>query len=50
MLNGAPATQQCFPLSATYGNLLPSAFDGKILPPAGSPNYFIVSGTNSLQI
>ena len=50
MLNGAPATQQCFQLSTSYGGLLPSDLDGTIAPPAGSPAYFVNFGTNSLNL
>ena len=50
MLTGAPATQQCFQLSPSYGGLLPSDLDGARPPPAGSPNFFIAFGTNALQL
>ncbi len=50
MLVGAAATTQCFQLSATYGGLLPSDLDGATAPPAGSPNYFLNYGTNSLRL
>jgi hypothetical protein len=50
MLNGVNATQQCFQLSKGYGGLLPSDLDGKTAPPAGSPNYFMSFGTNSLNL
>src|SRR5438552_1179379 len=44
MLAGAPATAQLFHLSFLYGGLLPSTLDGRTLPPAGSPNYFVSLG------
>ena len=46
MINGAPATQQCFPnTSTTYGGLLPADLDGARLPPSGSPNYIVGQGS-----
>ena len=50
MLTGATATQHCFQLSSSYGNLLPSDLDGATLPPAGSPDYYLNFGTNSLNL
>lgn len=50
MLNGAPATAQCFQLSSNYSSLLPSDLDGSTPPPSGSPNYFVNLGTNSLDL
>jgi len=50
MLTGAAATQQCFQLSTAYGGLLPSDLDGTTAPPAGTPNYFLNYGTNSLNV
>ncbi len=50
MLTGAAATQQCFQLSTSYGGLLPSDLDGTTAPPAGSPNYFMNFGANSLNL
>jgi hypothetical protein len=44
------ATQQCFQLSTSYGGLLPSDLDGTTAPPAGSPNYFMAFGSNSLNM
>src|SRR5437899_4248252 len=46
-LAGTPATAQLFHLSFLYGGLLPSTLDGKTLPPAGSPNYFVSLGDAS---
>jgi hypothetical protein len=51
MLAGDPtATQQCFQLSSSFGGLLPSDLDGTTAPPAGSPNYFMNFGSNSLNL
>lgn len=51
MLAGDPtATQQCFQLSTSYGGLLPSDLDGVTAPPAGSPNFFMNFGSNSLNL
>ena len=50
MLAGAAATQQCFQLSTSYGGLLPSDLDGTTAPPAGSPNFFMNFGANSLNL
>ena len=50
MLTGAAATQVCFQLSPSYGGVLPSDLDGTIAPPAGSPNYLMNFGTNSLNL
>jgi hypothetical protein len=49
MINGAPATQQCFQLSSSFGGVLPSDLDGATAPPAGSPNFLFNFGTNSLN-
>ena len=50
MLVGAAATQECFQLSTSFGGLLPSDLDGLIAPPAGSPNFFLNFGSNSLNL
>ena len=51
MLAGDPtATQQCFQLSTSYGGLLPADLDGTTAPPAGSPNFFMNFGANSLNL
>src|SRR5439155_3949468 len=47
---GQAATQQCYLLSTSYGSLLPSDLDGATAPPAGSPNYLLSFGTNSLLL
>ena len=47
MLAGAAATAQLFHLSLLYGGLLPSTLDGKTLPPAGAPNYFLALNDSS---
>lgn len=50
MLTGAPATEQCFQLSSAYGGVLPADLDGTIAPPAGSPEYYVNFGSNSLNV
>lgn len=50
MLAGQPATQVCFQQSAALGPLLPADVDGTTPPPAGSPNYMLTYGTNSLDL
>jgi hypothetical protein len=50
MLSGAAATQQCFQLSSSFGGVLPSDLDGATAPPAGSPNFLVNFGTNSLNL
>ena len=50
MLSGGAATQQCFQLSTSYGGVLPADLDGSTLPPAGSPNYLVNYGSNSLNL
>ncbi len=50
MRAGNPATSVCFQLSSSFGGLLPSDLDGSTAPPAGSPNYFLNFGANSLNL
>ena len=50
MLAGAPATQQCFQLSTSFGGVLPGDLDGATLPLAGAPAPFINFGSNSLNL
>ena len=50
MRSGAAATQVCFQLSSSFGGLLPSDLDGSTAPPAGSPNFFLNFGSNSLRL
>ncbi len=50
MLNGQSATQVCFNLGPFVGGLLPADMDGTTLPPAGSPNYMLFYGANSLNL
>ena len=50
MLNGTTANQICFQQGSSVGGLLPSDLDGSTQPPAGSPNYYMTYGTNSLQL
>lgn len=50
MIAGGPATQQCFNTDVNHGGILPSDLDGSTPPPAGSPNYMLEFGTNSLNM
>jgi hypothetical protein len=50
MLTGAPATQQCFQLSTSYGGVLPADLDGSTAPPAGSANYLMNFSASSLNL
>jgi len=50
MRSGAPATQVCFQLTRKFGGLLPSDVDGSTPPPAGSPDFFLNFGRNSLHL
>ena len=50
MLAGNAATAQCVQLSSSYASLLPSDLDGATPPPAGSPNYLLNFGTNTLRL
>ena len=49
MLTGAAATQQCFQLSSSFGGILPADLDGTTAPPAGTPNFMLNFGSNSLN-
>jgi hypothetical protein len=49
-LAGTTPTQICNQLSTAFGGLLPSDLDGSNPPPAGSPNYLVSFGTNSLNV
>jgi PKD repeat protein len=51
MIAGDPnAAMLFFNLGTSYGSLLPADVDGATQPPAGSPNYLMNLGTNSLRI
>jgi len=50
LVGNTSATQQCFQLSSSFGGLLPSDLDGTTAPPAGSPNFFMNFGANSLNL
>ena len=50
MLSGQAATQVCFQQEPFVGGLLPSDVDGVTPPPAGSPNYMLNYGDNSLNL
>jgi pre-peptidase len=50
MLTGAPATQQCFSTSTSFGGLLPADLDGTFLPPAGAPNPVVALGATSTSL
>lgn len=52
MLQGSKASAVCFTVQGVH-TLLPSDLDGRVLPPAGAPNYFlggINSVANALQL
>jgi hypothetical protein len=49
MRAGAPAAEQCFQLSNSYGGVLPADIDGANPPPTGSNEYFLSFGANSLN-
>ncbi len=49
MLTGAPASQICFQLGTSYGGLLPSDLDSATPPTAGTPNFVMSFGLNSLN-
>ncbi len=50
MLNGQSATEVCFPPNPYAFGLLPADVDGTTPPPAGSPNYMVSYGTNTLNL
>ncbi len=50
MIQGTAASTVCFTTPTSQNNLLPSNFDGSVPPPAGSPNYLLNMGTNSLNL
>lgn len=50
MLAGAAATQVCFQEGSSVPSLLPSDLDGATAPPAGSPDFFVNFGSNSLNL
>jgi hypothetical protein len=50
MLNGTSATQVCFQQGSSVGGLLPADIDGTTAPPAGSPNYMVYFGSNTLNL
>jgi hypothetical protein len=50
MLAGNRAKQQCFQLSTAFGGVLPADLDGANPPPAGSPNYMVNFGANTLNL
>jgi uncharacterized repeat protein (TIGR01451 family) len=50
MLNGQTATQICFQQGPSVEGLLPSDVDGHTPPPAGSPNFLMAFGVNSLNL
>ena len=50
MLTGQGATQVCFQQESSVGGLLPSDVDGTTPPPAGSPNYMLNYGADSLNL
>jgi len=56
-LNGGAARMLCFQTSRSFGGVLPADLDGAsgatgstALPPAGTPEYFLNFGSNSLNV
>jgi hypothetical protein len=50
MLVGNPATGQCAQLNTLFDSLLPSDLDGGLQGPAGSPDFYLNLGANSLNL
>src|SRR5205085_9399472 len=50
MLNGQPATQICKQQSSSIGGVLPADLDGTTPPPAGTPNFLMFFGANTLNL
>ncbi len=50
MLSGLPATQICFQQNSSIGGLLPADIDGTTAPPAGSPDYMMNFGADTLNL
>ena len=50
MLTGASAAMVCFQQGSNVPSLLPSDLDGATAPPAGSPDFFVNFGSNSLNL
>lgn len=49
MLSGsASAAQICFQQSSSVGSLLPTDWDGAVVPPLGEPNFYFDFGTNAI--
>ncbi len=50
MLNGQAATYQEFQTTTTYGTLLPADHDGRLSPPAGTPDFFAEVNSTALHV
>ena len=50
MLTGASAAVICFQGNTQWHSLLPADLDSNTPPPAGSPNYFLQSGSDALGL
>jgi hypothetical protein len=50
MLSGLSAIQVCFQENTSVFGVLPADVDGTTAPPAGSPNYMMAYGANSLDL
>jgi len=51
MINGDPDAEMVFfDLGTGYGSLLPADADGELLPPTGSPQYFMSMGSSNLKL
>jgi hypothetical protein len=50
LIGDQTAGMQCFQFDTSVDSLLPSDLDGTTAPPAGSPDYFMNFGSNSLNL
>src|SRR5262249_33541321 len=50
LVGAAGVTQVCFQGASSLGSFLPSDLDGATPPPAGSPNFLVTMGSNTLGL
>jgi hypothetical protein len=50
LTNGLATSAVCFQNSSKVFSLLPSGLDGALLPPTGSPDFFLQLGANALSL